>query len=106
MNISFVKRHSEFLAPCEQAIREARDTLLAGEVVSVHFDKAESGFMGNVTVEIRESDDREFGTDWERPDPSFFPRRIVAAATALHRCGCYGRYLISHQDGTIEMSQA
>jgi hypothetical protein len=98
VEIAYRKR-SQFLTACESAIREHRAELHAGGVV--HVDLQEGGYDGRVIVTIRATDRMAFGTDWERTDPTRFPARINAAATALRNCDCEGRFEVSHSDGSL-----
>jgi hypothetical protein len=99
LDIRYVTRRSQFLGPCEAAIRRHRAELDAGGIVSVNLPPG--GYDGRVIVTIRPNDCSDFGTDWEHPDPTRFPARIKAAATALRNCGCEGRYEVSHSDGSL-----
>lgn len=103
MDIPYLTR-SRFLAHCEAAIRENRDTLHGGGSVSITFD--DGGYAGRVTVEIRLDDGSTFGSDWNGSDVTRFPARIRAAATALLNCGCGGRYLVTHADGSLTITGA
>ena len=91
MNIPYVTR-SRFLGVLEKAIRSWPED--QGESLQVMLDG--DGYAGCVTVTIRDGDSGPFGTDWEASDPTRFPARIKAAATALFNCGCRGRYEIRY----------
>jgi len=60
VDIAYVKRSSEFLPTCEQAINESRTVLLAGESISIKFDTEKRGYKAKITVEIREGDENSF----------------------------------------------
>ena len=96
MKIDYPKfpEKSKFIKPCERAIGENRDALLVGGCVEIQFSP--KGYDGHMEVDILETDTRTFEVDWDKPDPSRFPRRIRAAAYALFRTGCFGRFVISH----------
>jgi hypothetical protein len=98
VDIAYATR-SQFLNACEAAICGHRAELDAGRVVDV--DLGEGGYNGRIVVTIRPNDRSFFGTDWESADPTRFPARIKAAATALLNCGCLGRYEVSHSDGSV-----
>lgn len=100
MDIAYATR-SQFLDPCEAAIRGHRTELDAGGVV--HVDLQEGGYDGRVIVTIHPNDRTAFGTDWESTDPTRFPARIKAAATALLNCRCEGRFEVSHSDGSLRI---
>jgi hypothetical protein len=91
---------SLFLDACAAAIREQRAELDAGCSVTVDLNRG-GGYSGRVIVNIRTADGTTFATDWERPDPTRFPARLKAAATALLHCGCMGRFELLHKDGTL-----
>jgi hypothetical protein len=99
MDIPFVGR-SRFLHACEAAIREQRAELDARHAVQVNFQD-EGGYDGRVIVTIHPADRRVFATDWDRADPTRFPARIRAAATALLNCGCEGRFELSHRNSSL-----
>ena len=103
MDIAYATR-SQFLDACEAAIRGHRAELDTGGVV--HVDLKEGGYDGQVVVTIRPSDRAAFGTDWESTDPTRFPARIKAAATALLNCGCEGQFEVSHSDGSLTIRSA
>jgi hypothetical protein len=98
MNIPYVRR-SRFLNDCENAIRRGG----AAEVELVQFMLDKGGYAGHITVTIPDGDSGSFGTDWKASDPTRFPARIKAAATALFNCGCRGRYEVIHKNGTLEI---
>jgi hypothetical protein len=98
MEITYVTK-SSFLPACESAINTHRVNLDSGN--PVHVDLQEGGYNGRVIVTIRTNDRSAFNTDWESTDPTRFPARIKAAATALLHCGCEGRFEISHTDGLL-----
>lgn len=102
-DITFVNR-SRFLAECERAVRDGRDSLYDGRTVVVMLD--EGGYSGRVTVAIREADMSHFSAAWGGSDPTRFPVRIRAAATALFNCGCFGEYAICHENGTLSIMRA
>lgn len=99
MDIPYAGR-SRFLDACAAAIRKQRAELDAGRSVTVDLTRG-GGYNGRLIVNIRPADRTAFATDWERPDPTRFPARLKAAATALLHCGCMGRFELSHQDGTL-----
>ena len=102
MDIAYATR-SRFLNDCEAALQSERETLEGGGVVRVAFD--DGGYPGRVVVTIRPGDTTSFGTDWEGTDPTRFPARVKAAATALLHCGFLGRYLVVHEDGALSVSE-
>jgi hypothetical protein len=102
MDIAHVGR-SVFLTPCEQAIRDHAAILEAGGTIVITLD--DGGYAGKVRIEIGD-DPAMFGSDWENSDPTRFPARIKAAATALFHCGCRGPYEVEHRDGFLTIRRA
>src|SRR5262245_10031608 len=100
MDIAYSTR-SQFLDACEAAIRECRANLQSDGTVQV--DLGEGGYNGRVVITIRQNDRAGFGTDWAHSDPTRFPVRIKAAATALLNCGCEGTFEVSHADGSLSI---
>jgi hypothetical protein len=100
MRIEYPKRpnRSRFIEPCEKAINDNREALLAGSPVDVKLSP--KGYSGRVEVSILETDAVAFEADWDYMDQSWFPRRIGAAAYALFKTGCFGKYEISHNRKT------
>ena len=103
LDIAYANR-SEFLEACENGIRAQRAQLDAGGAVDINLK--EGGYGGEVVVTIRPNDRTSFGSDWEGADPTRFPARIKAAATALLRCGCDGRFKIWHSNGSLTVRAA
>lgn len=95
MDIAYAGR-SQFLDACATAIREQRAELDDGRTVTVDLNRG-GGYNGRLSVNIHALDRTAFATDWERPDPTRFPARLKAAATALLHCGCTGRFELSHE---------
>lgn len=104
MEIAYHTKKSQLVPVCESAIREHRAELHAGG--EVHVDLKRDGYNGRVIVTIRATDRMAFGTDWESTDPTRFPARIKAAATALRNCHCEGRFEVSHSDGSLTIRAA
>jgi len=90
---------SNFLEEIEDALLENRDTLLLGTPLTIRFSP--KGYNGRIRVNIDRANSATFWADWESPDPTRFPARIKAAASALFRQGCFGEYLISHETGIL-----
>lgn len=103
MDIPFLIRHSDFLLPCKAAIRRNQRQLQAGGSISVSLP--DGGYDGHVFVTLKANNSITFGTNWANNDPSRFPARIKAAATALKDSGYVGRFEIAHTDGTLKIRQ-
>jgi hypothetical protein len=100
MDIAFATR-SRFLQDCEDAIRRSKIVLKQSGAVCVKFTPR--GYDGEVVVTINPDERTAFETDWEGRDPTRFPARIKAAATALMNCGFSGQFLITHESGALKM---
>jgi hypothetical protein len=98
MDITYSTR-SRFLDACEAAIRGHRADLDTGR--TVYADLGERGYKGRIVVTIRQNDRMSFGTEWSSSDPTRFPARIKAAATALLNCGYEGKFEVSHENGSL-----
>jgi hypothetical protein len=66
MDIAYLVRASDFLAPCEAAIHAERDSLETGNVVRITLKPG--GYAGCVKVTVGTSR-REFQSDWQRDRP-------------------------------------
>jgi len=99
MEIPFVQ-HSRFLATCVDNISRNRDRLMKGAPLNMTLEASRLRQAHNDNHSIRNR--QEFGTDWEGNDPTWFPVRIRAAATALRDCACYGTFIIDHQDAVSQ----
>ncbi len=103
MEISYALR-SKFLAKCERTIKDRLDDLNSSALLRVEFESG--GYNDRVVATIMQNNHNEFGTDWEQKDPTRFPARIKAAATALYNCECFGRYEIIHKDGLLTIRKS
>ncbi len=101
MDIRYNLDETPFVADCKRAINAQRAVLDSGALIEVHLNAEKPGYAHRIEVETREGDSAMFGTDWTNSDPSRFPARIKAAATALFDCRCFGRYVIEHRDGLL-----
>lgn len=102
MDITFATSRSGFLKICEDIIWCDRKKLKSGGIFRIDLGKG-GGYAGRVLVTIRPNDTTSFETNWEGNDPTRFPARIKAAATALLNCGFLGCYEILHRDGNLEI---
>lgn len=102
MDIGYVTR-SSFLGACEAAVRARRSDLEHGG--TIHVDLGDGGYDGRVVVTINPADQENFAADWTSSDPTRFPARIKAAATALRNCGCVGSFEVSHADGSLAIRE-
>ena len=101
MDIPFVQR-SDFLGACRDAVSRQRRKLATGGVVRVELTPG--GYDGRVRVALQGGDRVHFRAAWGT-DPSRFPQRIRAAATALRDEGEYGMFEITHADGLLQIQR-
>ncbi len=101
MNIKYAK-YSKFLEPCKIAIQNNSKALKNGIPIEVSFIKG--GYNGEININI-EADKSTFSTSWSNQDPTRFPARIKAAATALKYSQCLGVYKVIHNDGLLTITR-
>ena len=89
---------SRFIAPVLAALRDHG----AGHW-TVQLSEALDGYGGCVEVTLPGDSPRTFGTDWAGADPTRFPARLRAAATALRDAGLSGRFRLTHRAGTLTL---
>jgi len=99
MRIPFLIHQGQFRLVIQDAIQNAEGKF----PVTVQLQTG-GGYSGSIRVEITEASPREFHSDWEGTDPTRFPARIRAAATALRDTKQLGTFLITHKDGEICIS--
>lgn len=100
MQISFATR-STFKDTIVQALLVEREALKAGRVVTIELAAMPEGYPGELTVELSPQRSSSFTTDWEGRDPTRFPARLRAAATALDSIGERGQFALTHRAGTL-----
>ena len=94
---------SAFYGSCKQVIKERGSLLQRGWTVRTELSK-DGGYDGDVVLRVEFSDEEAFQTSWSGPDPTRFPARIRAAATALRDEGLTGRYTVKHEDGALSIA--
>jgi hypothetical protein len=102
MDIKFASK-SRFLPELERLIRSEPARLGAGGALCVGLD--DGGYQGHIAVTIDAVDREYFGTDWSGNDSTRFPARVKAAATALRNCNVHGSFLITHDNGVLEIKR-
>src|SRR5690348_8316996 len=100
MDLPFSTR-SRFFEPIERALREAHGSL--DQPLRIVLEPG--GYGRDGIVVIRSEDPHSFWTDWESRQPTRFSARVRAAATVLWRCGVYGRFRITHDDGVLTIQR-
>jgi 5-methylcytosine-specific restriction endonuclease McrA len=96
---------SSFYGPCRTGLRRGNDLLLAVPA-TVEFEKEKAGYPGDELVEIQSREEETFRSDWKGSDPTRFPARIKAAATALRDEGYRGTFRVQQEEGTLVISAA
>jgi len=109
MKVPFALR-SMFTAPCEHSIVAQKEALDIGQTIIIQLPEKKllsggriQGYSNCLTVTIDSANAANF--EAERA-PKRFPSRIKAAATALRNCGTSGRFVISHESGTLSINRA
>jgi len=102
MNISYATK-SKFLEPCKMEIDKQFKNLNDGQPITINFNET-GGYNGEIVVDIKESKSI-FSTFWENSDPTRFPARIKAAATALKEKRCFGVHKIIHYNGSLTIER-
>lgn len=99
MRIDFATR-SSFLPAIHAALDDAGGC--EGRVV---VQLSPQGYPGTIRLELTEGTSDSFATDWEGADPTRFPARIRAAATALRDRRCFGVFVVSHDEGRLTIDR-
>lgn len=103
MKIRYLERRGDIYEQCQAQVREATEALVNGEEITIIIIRQRPGFPGEVIVVIIKKDNEHFDTDWQGSDGSWFPARIRNAATVLRDEKLYGRFKISHCNGTVKI---
>jgi len=98
MDIEYATK-SKFLEPCKIEIDSQLNQLTTGQKIVINFSES-GGYNGEIIVNIKELK-TSFSTFWENTDPTRFPARIKAVATALKEKKCFGAYKITHNNGEL-----
>jgi len=102
MRIKYVTERSSFLSPCENGLSKSKNLLLKEHPVIIELNPPQ-GYNMKVQVIIERENPHTFWTNWESSDPTRFSVRIRAAATALYRLNCFGKFEISHYTGKMRV---
>lgn len=93
---------SRFVATVATALRAQEASAFPAKPIRVDFGTT-GGYRGRLKVTIG-LDARHFDTDWQGKDPTRFPARIKAAATALRDVGMTGAFIITHENGNLTIA--
>ena len=103
MLIPHLVRQGSFRPKLSKWIGQVKLQIEEGSTVKMDLQKG-GGYPGeNIKITIVKDDIKNFDTDWEHQDPTRFPARIRALATALQDNWMWGTYLASHNDGVIKL---
>jgi hypothetical protein len=94
---------SDFYTPVRDALEDQVERFVMRETVALSFAAEADGYSGDVVVEIAPGQEESFRTDWSGSDPSRFPARIRAAATALRDDRRFGWHRIRHEEGDLRI---
>ncbi len=100
MRIPFLFEEGRF----RTAIRNAIEQNARNFSVKVNF-RSRGGASGSIHVTFEEYTYRGFETDWKGKNPRRFPARIRTATTALRDMNRWGTFLITHEDGILEIAE-
>lgn len=103
MDIPYSVR-SNFLTEYEAGVCRGSVELRRGHTVRI--ESIEGGYSGRIWVAIDPGNRSSFSTSWRSSDPTRFPARIKAAATALLNEGFRGEFEIAHEDGMLTIRAA
>jgi hypothetical protein len=98
----------QFIDPCRNGIKINRQELDTGKEIKISIKAEKPGFKGKHPCHIYCQENRGFWVENLKSDydPSRFPQRIKGCAKALYMENCYGRYEISHSNGTITVKKS
>ena len=96
MRLKFPK-HSIFSAPIRAAIEGGR--------WPIRVQLGPRGYARDAEIRVSKSDDSGFETEWESNHPTRFGVRLRAAAAQLHATGNFGRFTVSHHDGSLTIQK-
>ena len=103
--IRYLVKKSKFLNPCEIAISLQSSQLKSGKWIPINLATQPPGYIGDLLVKIDSTDYEKFWTDVYYKDPTRFPARIKAAATALRNLHHFGIFKIIHKKGQLTIEQ-
>jgi hypothetical protein len=100
--ISFlrVQDDSEFYGKIRRSIEDAE--IPFWDTVHCSLEK-QGGYEGEIQVTIADADTFEAGQHYH--DPTRFPARLRAAATALRDCGQFGSFLLTHRHSRVTIDR-
>ena len=103
MLIPHLVKQGSFRPKLSKLIGQVKDQIKKGSIVQMDLQRAGGYADENIKITIKNDMINEFETDWEYQDPTRFPARIRALATALQDNRMWGTYFVSHNDGIIKI---
>jgi len=103
MKVPYLKRPGEIYRECQPGVRRRKKDIANGKEITIIIIRQKPGYPGEVIVVISKGDNKHFDTNWPGRDVTRFPARIKNAATALRDEKLYGKFRISHYNGTIRI---
>lgn len=100
MLIPHIQKESEF----SKLLKDGLRVLEVERKVVVNLNKA-GGYRGKIEISIRNTNEGAFKTNFDNEDSSRFPARIKAVASELRNQGILGSFLVSHEEGMIEVER-
>jgi len=103
MLIPHLVKQGSFRPKLSRWVSQVKEQIEEGLKVQMDLQKA-GGYPGvNIKITIMQDNIKYFDTDWEYEDWTRFPARIRALATALQDNWMWGTYLVSHDNGLVEL---
>ena len=103
MLIPFLVKRGSFRPKFDVWITERKVKINEGTKLRVDLRKTGGYPAKDLQITISQDGQNFFQTDWEYQDWTRFPARIRALATSLRDQNLWGKYLVSHNDGEIEL---
>ncbi len=94
---------SKFLPQLEEHIENNMATIQSGQEVFIRLSDDLDGYANETVISIDSKNKLTFESDLDLRDPTRFPARIKAAATALRNQECDGKFRVSHKEGFVRI---
>ena len=104
-SIKHLIKASTFLEDITPKITEKSHSISSGESVELTFEKDGGYPCPEITIRIDSATPDKFATSWTGSDPTRFPARVKAVATALRDLGMNGVFQVSYKDGKLSIQK-